>query len=68
MKIYYQVAQKIGCLPEEIHYYDDNYTALINAGKAGYCTYGVLDRQTEQDVLKVRESSQFFVSSFKKLI
>lgn len=68
-KLFYEVSDRIGCAPSEIHYFDDSLIALENAKKAGYRTYGVYDAQTEDEVKRMREElSCVLVMSFEELI
>ena len=62
------LAERIGCRPEEIHYFDDNLTAIRTANQAGLITYGVFDRHPEVLRKELQEISQHFVATFEELI
>lgn len=61
------VATKIGCKPEEIHYFDDNLTAIQVASKAKYNTFAVQDRQERAVLEQMKTSANHYVYSFKQL-
>ena len=55
-RLFFKVADTIGCQPHDIHYFDDSLIALKNAKLAGYVTYGVYDAQTEEEVSEMKNS------------
>lgn len=63
-RIFYELARRIGCKPEEIHYFDDSLIALQNAKTAGLITYGVYDAQTEEEVARMKNTFDRYVGSF----
>ena len=63
-RIFYELARRIGCKPEEIHYFDDSLIALANAKAAGLITYGVYDAQSEEEVERMKRDFDFYVGSF----
>ena len=67
-RIFFKVAETIGCAPNEIHYFDDSLIALKNAKKAGYITYGVYDRQNHEEIAWMKQETDVFVASFCDLI
>lgn len=66
--LFYKLAERIGCEPGDIHYFDDNLTAVCNAGKAGLITYGVYDGQPEALAEQIKAVSVHFVTSFEDLV
>ncbi len=62
------VADEIGCAAADIHYFDDNLTALQNAHAAGYRTYGVYDGQAPVLLEQMRPHSDTMVMSFCDLL
>lgn len=61
------VADKVGCRPEEIHYFDDNVIAIENATKANYNTFAVRDRQTQKVWDSMKTTARHYVNSFREL-
>ena len=66
--LYSTVADIIGCKNEEITFFDDNVLAIKTAKTAGYYTYGVLDRQSAEDIIEIKKSANKFIQSFLELI
>lgn len=66
-RLFEVVAKRIGCQPNEIHYFDDNLIALQNAKTAGYETYGVYDMQSADEV-DIMKQNYHFVGSFADLV
>lgn len=67
-RLFFAVAQKIGCAPADVQYFDDNLTALQNAHAAGYCTYGVFDGQKEDMLAAMRPHADHMVMRFDTLL
>ena len=63
-RIFFKVAEAIGCKPSDVHYFDDSMTAIENAKKAGFITYGVYDAQTEEDISLIKREYDGYVASF----
>ena len=63
-RLFYQLAERIGCGTEEIHYFDDSMVALTNAKAAGLITYGVYDAQNEEEIAQMKRDYDFYVDSF----
>ena len=53
-ELFFEVAKTIGCNPSDVNYFDDSLIALKNATAAGYNTYGVYDRHTEDELDAMR--------------
>ena len=68
VQLFYKVAETIGCQPEEIIFYDDNLTAIKNAGKAGYQTFGVDDRHNEEDQNLMKQAADRYIHSYRELL
>lgn len=66
-RIFFEVAERIGCEPSQVHYFDDSLIALGNAGKAGYDTYGVLDAHTEDEIARMQTLARHYVPTFEVL-
>lgn len=63
-RIFYELANRIGCEPEEIHYFDDSLIALDNAKAAGLITYGVHDAQSDEEIARMKRDFDHYVDSF----
>ncbi|MBQ8351314.1 MAG: HAD family phosphatase [Clostridia bacterium] len=63
-RLFFEVARRIGCAPAEVHYFDDNLTALQNAHAAGYHTYGVYDGQSDELLAAMKPYSDETVMTF----
>jgi HAD superfamily hydrolase (TIGR01509 family) len=67
-QLYSAVSQIIGCKNEDVTFFDDNVLAIKTANAVGYYTYGVLDRQTSEDIAEIEKSANKFIHSFKELL
>ena len=67
-RLFYEVADRLSCKPEEIHYFDDSLIALKNAKKAGYITYAVYDAQSPEEVACMKREYAVYVDSFASLL
>lgn len=67
IQLFHVVADKIGCKPEDIHYFDDNIIAIQNATKANYNTFAVEDRQSKEVLKQLKATAKHYVHSFKQL-
>lgn len=67
-RLFFEVAKTIGCEPSEINYFEDNPTALANAKKAGFDTFGVYDPSNDCKIDQVKVNANTYVSSYKELI
>ena len=68
IKLFYDVAEKLDCKPEEILFFDDNDTAVVNSVKAGYKTIGVRDTQTEKQIDLIKKTASRFIESFEEML
>lgn len=68
VQLFYEVAREIGCQPEEIRFFDDNLTAVRNAKKAGYQTYGVNDRHTEEEQERMKQAADYYIHTYRELL
>lgn len=66
-RVFLEVANRIGCAPREIQYFDDSLIALTNAKAAGLTTYGVFDAQTNDEIKQMKQSYDHFVETFTEL-
>ena len=67
-RLFYKVAEAIGCENSEINYFDDSLVALCNAKLSDYVTYGVYDAQTEEEVAKMKAEYDYYVGSFEDIL
>ena len=67
-RIFHRVAEIAGVDPREVQYFDDNLIALTNARRAGFCTYGIRDRQDEGEIPALRAESDVWVESFTQFL
>jgi len=67
-ELFFTVAAQIGCEMTDVYYFDDNPIAVMNAQKAGYRVYGVLDVQQETEVEMLKQNCDVFVESFEQLL
>ena len=65
--LFYKVADRIGEKPENISFFDDNMTAVINSKKSGYHTVGVYDAQTDEQIKEMKKHTDLFVYTFEEL-
>ena len=68
IKLFYEVADKLDCKAEEILFFDDNDTAVVNSVKAGYKTIGVRDTQTEKQIDLIKKTASRFIESFEEML
>ena len=68
IKLFYDVAEKLDCKPEEILFFDDNDTAVVNSTKAGYKSVGVRDNQTYEQIEIIKNNAARFIESFEELL
>ena len=65
IQLFRVVADKIGCEPQEIHYFDDNLIAIQNATKMNYNTFAVEDKQSKEIREQLKTTAKHYVYSFK---
>lgn len=63
--LFWKVADVLGARVEEITYYDDNLTAVINSTKAGYDTVAVYDGQKPELWSQIKETGKHYIDSFQ---
>jgi len=63
-ELFYKVAETLDCKTEDVEFFDDNRTALMNAKASGMRCYAVADRQTDEDLRRIREIGDVFVPGF----
>lgn len=66
--IFIEMSERIGVDPEQITFFDDNHTALINGKKAGHRVVGVRDIQKEETVKEIKNTVHKFIDSFNELL
>lgn len=62
------VTARLGCDMGDIHFYDDNITAVTTAVKAGWYVWAVNDNYTEAEIAALRNAAHGYVSSFAELL
>lgn len=67
-RLFFEVAESIGCSPADIHYFDDNETALKSAKTAGYKTYAIYDAHPAAAVEQMKQRYDVFLKSFEELL
>ena len=67
VELFEVVAEKIGCKPEEVHYFDDNVIAIETATKADYNTFAVRDRQKQKVWAGMKVTAKQYIYSFREL-
>lgn len=67
-RVFYKVAELLGCKTGDIHFFDDNMIALENGAEAGCMTYGVYDSQTEEEIEEIRPKLKKFIRSFAEMM
>ena len=67
-RLFFKVAETIGCQSNEIHYFDDSLIALANAKKSGFRTYAVYDAHTPDEVKTMKTEYDVFVNAFDSLL
>ena len=67
-ELFYRVAEVLNCKTEDIEFFDDNLTALINSTASGMVTYAVNDGQEEKDLQRMKDVARYYVSSFADLL
>lgn len=67
-EIFLRAAERIGCAPEEIKYFEDNIIALANADKAGLDTVGVYDEHYNIPEKEVAACCNTYIHSFKEVM
>ena len=67
-QIYRDAADRIGCERSDIMFYDDNFTALETAKKAGLATTGVYDPASDDFRDGIVATADVYINSFKELL
>ena len=67
-RIFHRASEIAGVDPREVQYFDDNLIALTNARRAGFCTYGIRDRQDEGEIPALKAESDVWVESFTQFL
>ena len=66
--LFFEVAKRIGCQRDDVHYFDDSLIALANAKRSDYRTYAVYDAQTPDEVARMKREHDVYVASFSDLL
>ena len=67
-ELFYRVAELLECKTEDVEFFDDNLTALINSTASGMITYAINDGQEEEDLQKMKAVANHYVASFEDLL
>lgn len=67
-QIYRDAADRIGCDISDIMFYDDNFTALETAKKAGLATTGVYDPASDDFKDGIVATADIYINSFEELM
>lgn len=67
-QIYRDAAERIGCEMSDIMFYDDNFTALETAKKAGLATTGVYDPASDDFKDGIVATADIYINSFEELM
>lgn len=67
-QIYRDAADRIGCDISDIMFYDDNFTALETAKKAGLATTGVYDPASDDFRDGIVATADIYINSFEELM
>ena len=67
-QIYRDAAERIGCEMSDIMFYDDNFTALETAKKAGLATTGVYDPASDDFRDGIVATADVCINSFEELL
>lgn len=68
VKVYEAVADLLHCKTADIHFYDDNLTAVSTGKAAGCHTIAVRDRHTDAEFAAVCAAADVHISSFEELL
>lgn len=68
VNIYLQLADRLGCKPRDIRFFDDNLLALKAAEQAGFCIRGVFDDHSDYTHAQMAAVSPDYISSFEELL
>ena len=61
------VVGKLGVTPGDIHYFDDNLTAIETARQAGLHTYGVWSGQSQEEIDYIKAHHDGFITDFSEV-
>ena len=62
------VTERLGCDKSNIHFYDDNITAVTTAVKAGWYVWAVNDHYSDQQITALRAAAHGYVADFTDLL
>ena len=62
--IYLRAAELIGAKPEETAVFEDVLHAIMAAKSAGFITYAIEDRFSEQDSNEIKQTADFYLQDF----
>lgn len=63
-ELFYKLAERIGCAPEEIAFYDDNVTAVKNSRKAGMEAVAVYDPSNDAFVDEIKANCDRYIKTY----
>ena len=62
------VTERLGCARSDIHFYDDNITAVTTAVKAGWYVWAVNDNYSDEQIAALRTAAHGYVDDFTHLL
>lgn len=62
------VTERLGCEKSDIHFYDDNITAVTTAVKAGWYVWAVNDHYSDEQIAALRAAAHGYVADFTDLL
>ena len=68
IEIFFKVAEEMDCKPEDVLFFDDNVTAVINSVNAGYKTISIKDIQTPKDIETIKNTAFKYIESFEEML
>lgn len=66
-EIYREAARRMGCLPQDVIFVDDNVNAVKTARTAGMTAYGIFDKSSAEYEDEMRDASHKYLKSFSEL-
>lgn len=68
VKLYELLVEKLGCNKEDLVYFDDSPIAVSTAMRAGLDTFGIEDRQSQEDKQLIEKLCTKYVRSYTEIL